>query len=83
MDDNLDYMPASAGTRGYDVARIKLTVKDLRELLSWIDSVGVEKTAVVEVTVSHSSGIGPSIEAKMETEQGQGVWKDLTDYGSW
>jgi hypothetical protein len=83
MDDNLDYMPASAGSRTYDVQRIKLTVKDLRDLLAWVDTVGVEKTAVVDITVSYSSGIGPSIEAKMETEKGQGVWKDLTDHGSW
>ena len=83
MEDNPDFTHVSAVTRGYDVERIKLTVNDLRELLYWIDSVGVENTAVVEVTVSHSSGIAPSIEAKMETEKGQGVWKDLTDYGSW
>jgi hypothetical protein len=83
MEDNLDYTLVSAGTKAYDLQRIKLTVRDLKELLNWIDTVGVEKTAVVEISVSHSSGIGPSIQAKMETEKGQGVWRDLTDYGSW
>jgi len=83
MDDNLDYTHASGVTRAYEPQRIKLTVNDLRELIYWIDSVGVQNTAAVEIVVSNSSGIGPSIEAKVETQPGQGVWKDLTDYDTW
>ena len=83
MDDNLDSTHASAGTLGYKMEKIKLQVKDVKLLLEWINSVGVESTALVEITVSHSSGIGPSIEAKMETAAGEGVWKNLTDYWSW
>jgi len=83
MDDNLDFTHASAATRAYEPQRLKLTVNDLREMVYWIDKVGVENTAVVTITVSSSSGIGPSIEAKIETQQGQGVWKDFTDYESW
>ena len=64
-------------------AKMKLEVKDIRALLAWIDSVGAEPTAEVEITVSHASGIGLSIEAKIETGSGQGVWKDLTDYSDW
>ena len=82
MDDNQDYMQDSAGTRGYDMQKIKLQVKDLKALMEWITAVGFQDGSV-EITVSHSSGIGPSIEAKIETAPGQGVWKDLTDFRSW
>ena len=83
MEDNLDYTHALGEKLGYDMHRVKLTVNDLRKLVHWIDSAGVENTAVVEIMVSSSSGIGQSIEAKIETEKGQGIWKDLTDYESW
>jgi hypothetical protein len=63
--------------------KIKLQVKDLKALMEWVKEVGVESTATVEITVSHSSGIGPSIEVSIETQEGQGVWKNLTDYRSW
>ena len=63
--------------------KIKLQVKDLKALMEWVREVGAESTATVEITVSHSSGIGPSIEVSIETQEGQGVWKNLTDYRSW
>jgi hypothetical protein len=83
MEDNLDYTHALGTTRVYEPQRVKLTVNDLRKMIHWIDSEGVENTAVVEIMVSSSSGIGQGIEAKIETGKGQGVWKDFTDYESW
>jgi len=30
-----------------------------------------------------NTGIGQTLEAKIELQEGQGVWKDLTNYDEW
>ena len=82
MDDNLDSTHASAGTRGYDMQRVKVRVSDLKRLMEWISTLE-DKNFEVEIATSHSSGIGPTVEASIETQEGRGVWVDLTDYESW
>jgi YbbR domain-containing protein len=61
---------------------VKLRVSDLKKLMEWISSLE-DKNYEVEINVSHSSGIGPSIEASVETVEGRGVWIDLSDYENW
>jgi YbbR domain-containing protein len=61
---------------------VKLRVSDLKKLMEWISTLE-DKNYEVEITVSHSSGIGPSIEASVETVEGRGVWIDLSDYENW
>jgi hypothetical protein len=61
---------------------VKLRVADLKKLMEWISTLE-DKNYEVEITISHSSGIGPSIEASVETDEGRGVWIDLSDYENW
>jgi hypothetical protein len=61
---------------------VKLRVADLKKLMEWISTLE-DKNFEVEITTSHNSGIGMSIEASVETVEGSGVWIDLTDYENW
>ena len=84
MDDNQDCIHASAETQEYELSsRIKLQVRDIKALTEWLSRQPVVDTTSVEITVSHASAIGPSVEVKIETMEGEGIWKDLTDYESW
>ena len=60
----------------------KLRVADLKKLMEWISTLE-DKNFEVEITTSHNSGIGMSIEASVETDEGSGVWIDLSDYENW
>ena len=82
MEDSLDCAHDSAGTRGYDMQRVKVRVSDLKRLMEWISTLE-DKNFEVEITTSHSSGIGLTVEASIETQAGRGIWADLTDYESW
>ena len=61
---------------------VKLRVADLKKLMEWISTLE-DKNFEVEITTSHNSGIGMSIEASVETGEGSGVWIDLSDYENW
>lgn len=60
---------------------VKLLVSDLKRLMEWISTLE-DKNFLVEIQVTQT-GIGPAIEVSVETEEGRGVWIDLTDYESW
>ena len=61
---------------------VKLRVSDLKKLMEWISTLE-DKNYEVEITTSHSSGIGMTVEASVETVEGRGVWIDLSDYENW
>ena len=83
MVGNRDCTHASAETQGYEMpSRIKLQVRNIKELNEWLSRQSVVDTTPVEIAV-HASAIGSSIEVRIETIEGEGLWKDLTDYGSW
>lgn len=60
---------------------VSLRVNDLKKLMDWISTLE-DKNYCVEITVT-PTGIGDTIEVSVETEEGRGVWIDLTDYESW
>jgi hypothetical protein len=61
---------------------VKLRVRDLKKLMEWISTLE-DKNYEVEIITSHNSGIGMSVEASVETNEGRGVWIDLSDYENW
>jgi hypothetical protein len=65
--------------------RFKMQVRDVKALMKWLsenyDS-GVRDTSEV-ILESVQTGIGSTLEAKVETTEGAGIWIDLTDYDSW
>jgi hypothetical protein len=61
--------------------RIKVRVKELKRLMDWISTLG-DKDFLVEIKTIQT-GIGSVVEASIETQEGRGVWADVTDYESW
>lgn len=61
---------------------IKLSVKQLNQIASWIATRDLADTNTVEISMIET-GIGPWIEAKVELTEGEGIWRDFTDHESW
>jgi hypothetical protein len=61
---------------------INISPKELSTLQDWISTFDTPAHTIT-LTVSNSSGIGPSIRADIELGNGEGRYKDLTDYSSW
>lgn len=62
-------------------------IDELRRIVEWYDRVDNEMDKVdlpdnITVTLSYTS-IGVCVKASIETDIGEGIWKDVTDYNSW
>jgi hypothetical protein len=61
---------------------IKITVAQIKDLLSWIEAKQISEQIAIEIK-EVATGIGRALEAKVEIVEGEGLWKDLTDYDRW
>jgi len=64
-----------------DKSIIDISAVELRTLVEWVEKLEVEP-AKIRLTASHT-GIGLHIRAEVETSEGEGLFKDITDYESW
>ena len=62
-------------------SRIHMSPKEIETLLEWVNSFD-EKPHRVTI-ISEETGIGNALRAEIETADGEGRWKDLTDYENW
>ena len=60
---------------------IKLRLEDIKRLADWTETLGL-RNIPVEIRVTPHN-VGPIIVAYAETDEGSGVWKDITNYDSW
>lgn len=60
---------------------VKLRLDDVKRLVAWAEQLGPRNISI-EIKVT-TTNIGPKIVALAETDEGEGVWKDITDYDSW
>jgi hypothetical protein len=60
---------------------ITITPKELNTLMEWIGS--MDSSPHVIKIISRDTGIGRSLRAEIETDEGEGHFKDLTDYENW
>lgn len=60
---------------------INISPKELLTLVEWIST--FEKSPHEIKIITESTGIGTAIRAEVETAEGEGRFKDLTDYESW
>ena len=67
-----------------DDRSIRLSKTEIKMLYDWVESFPKEygENPVVEIKI-HQTGIGPSITGSFETNNGEGIWKDLSDYDNW
>ena len=66
----------------HTMSAIKINVDELRKIILWIDSLPKLPT-VVNIETSSISGIGTTTEVWIETKEGEGAWKDVTNYDNW
>jgi hypothetical protein len=60
---------------------ITITPKELNTLMEWIGSMD-SSPHVIKIIANHT-GIGAQLKAEIETSEGEGHFKDLTDYENW
>lgn len=61
---------------------VKLTMKELQLVAQWLKDRGLSDN--VSVTIKREqTGIGATLMVMVETKDGEGIWKDFTDYDSW
>lgn len=60
---------------------IKIRIDDVKRLASWMERLD-PRNSPVEIKVS-TTPIGSVVTAYVETDEGEGVWKDITDYDKW
>lgn len=64
--------------------KIELTFQDIMSIAHWIEGYRDPDKQPQFVTIKHThTGIGPAIEAYIELKEGEGVWKNFTNYDSW
>ena len=61
--------------------RISISPAELETLSSWL--LKLDKLPHRIILIAEKTGIGTSIRAEIETDEGEGLWKDLTDYSNW
>jgi len=60
---------------------IDISPTELETLMSWLETFD-PKPHVIHI-VAAATGIGTALRAEVETAEGEGRFKDLTDYESW
>jgi hypothetical protein len=60
---------------------ITITPIELNTLMEWISS--MDPSPRVVKIISTATGIGRGLRAEIETAEGEGSFKDLTDYENW
>jgi hypothetical protein len=60
---------------------LTFTCKELYDLYKWIDAMD-PKPHLIKI-YSTQTGIGPSLRAEIDNGEGEGIYKDFTDYESW
>jgi hypothetical protein len=66
----------------FDMNKLDIGINELKTLMEWLETVEPLKPYVIRLS-AEKTGIGTSIRAEIETKEGEGLWKDLTDYSSW
>lgn len=61
--------------------KINISPKELETLVEWLDTFDSKPHQVA--IIAEETGIGTYLRAEVETANGEGRWKDLSDYESW
>jgi hypothetical protein len=61
---------------------VKISVQQLLAAGAWVNSESLSSDQLVTIRVE-PTGIGTAVTVSVETAEGEGIWKDLTDYDRW
>lgn len=60
--------------------KVNLSVNQLKKIYDWAVKNSADE---VDITVSRSSGIGPSVRVEIRVLKDQGIWLDVTETENW
>jgi len=60
---------------------INISPTELETLIEWINTFNPKPNRIK--IIAHLTGIGTALRAEVETQEGEGRFKDLTDYENW
>lgn len=61
--------------------KIMISPLELETLMEWLEKLEVKPHKIT--LIGGSTGIGFCLRAEIETAEGEGLWKDITDYENW
>lgn len=61
--------------------RLMISPKEVETLTEWIKDMDPQPHKIT--LIGGSTGIGFCLRAEIETAEGEGLWKDITDYENW
>lgn len=61
--------------------QLMISPKELESLTEWIKPMDPQPHKIT--LIGGSTGIGFCLRAEIETGEGEGLWKDITDYENW
>lgn len=61
--------------------QLMISPKELESLTEWIKDMDPQPHKIT--LIGGSTGIGFCLRAEIETSEGEGRWKDITDYENW
>jgi len=61
--------------------QLMISPKELESLTEWIKPMDPQPHKIT--LIGGSTGIGFCLRAEIETAEGEGLWKDITDYENW
>ena len=62
--------------------KVELSLEELKTLMEWLAKFE-SPPRVVSIMQGKQTGIGRGVRAEIETAEGEGCFKDLTDYSNW
>jgi hypothetical protein len=67
-----------------ETTSISLSKGEIKLIHDWVQSFPKEygENPIISIKI-HQTGIGPSMKGYFETNEGEGIWKDLSDYDHW
>jgi hypothetical protein len=61
--------------------QLMISPKELESLTEWIKPMDPQPHKIT--LIGGNTGIGFCLRAEIETAEGEGLWKDITDYENW
>jgi hypothetical protein len=64
-----------------ETQRLTISPAEIETLREWVKDMDPQPVKIT--LIASFAGIGSCIRAEVETSEGEGRWKDITDYENW
>ena len=64
--------------------KMRFNVDEIFKIADWLESKGLAENRNTEVFIERvETGIASTLEVRVTTGDGEGIWVDLSDYDNW